>query len=46
MVLRGLGGAASTNPHSRNNVRYALIPIVIAVFVLLALFGIHGPSDK
>jgi len=46
MVLRGLGGAASTNPHSRNKVRYALIPIVIAVFVLLALFGIRGPSEN
>jgi len=46
MVLRRLGGAASTNPHSRNKVRYALIPIVIAVFVLLALIGIHGPSEN
>jgi len=46
MVLRGLGGAASTNPHSRNKVRYALIPIVIAAFVLLALFGIRGPSEN
>jgi len=46
MVLRGLGGAASTNPHSRNKVRYALIPIVIAVFALLALIGIRGPSEN
>jgi len=46
MVLRGHGGAASTNPHSRNKVRYALIPIVIAVFALLALFGIRGPSEN
>jgi len=46
MVLRELGGAASTNPHSRNKVRYALIPIVIAVFVLLALIGIRGSSEN
>ena len=45
MVLRGLGGAASTNPHNKK-VRYALIPIVIAAFVLLALFGIRGPSEN
>jgi len=46
MVLRGHGGAASTNPHSRNKVRYALIPIVIAAFALLALIGIRGPSEN
>ena len=49
MVLRslGLGGAAFTNPHNRNKVRYALISIVIAAFALLVLFGIHGlPSNE
>jgi hypothetical protein len=46
MVLRGHGGAASTNPHSRNKVRYVLIPIVIAAFALLALIGIHEPSEN
>jgi len=47
MVLRGLGGAASTNPHNKNKVKYALIPIVIAAFALLVLFGIHGlPSPN
>jgi len=45
MVLRGLGGAASTNPHNKK-VRYALIPIVIAAFALLALIGIRGPSEN
>jgi len=45
MVLRGLGGAASTNPHNRNKVRY-VIPIVIAAIALLALFTIHGPSEN
>ncbi len=46
MVLRGLGGAASTNPQSKNKVRYVLIPIVIAAFALLALFTIRGPSEN
>ena len=45
MVLRRLGGAASTNPRNKK-VRYALIPIVIAVFALLALFTIRGPSEN
>ena len=45
MVLRGLGGAASTNPHNRNKVRY-VIPIVIAAFALLALFTIHEPTKN
>jgi len=45
MALRRLGGAASTNPH--NMVKYVLIPIVIAAFALLTLFGIHGlPSPN
>ncbi len=46
MVLRRLGGAASTNPHNKNKVRYTLIPIVIAAFALLALFTIHRPSEN
>jgi hypothetical protein len=49
MVLRRLGGAAFTNPHNKNKIRYALIPIVIAAFALLVLFGIHGlpsPNNK
>jgi hypothetical protein len=47
MVLRGHGGAASTNPHNKKKVRYVLIPIVIAAFALLVLFGIHGlPSPN
>jgi len=45
MVLRGLGGAASTNPHNRNKIRY-VIPIVIAAIALLALFTIHRPSEN
>jgi len=45
MVLRGLGGAASTNPHNRNKVRY-VIPIIIAAIALLALFTIHRPSEN
>jgi hypothetical protein len=45
--LRGLGGAAFTNSHNKNKIRYALIPIVIAAFALLVLFGIHGlPSSN
>jgi hypothetical protein len=40
-MVRRLGGAASTNPHNKK-VRYVLIPIVIAAFALLVLFGIHG----
>ncbi len=44
MVLSG--GAASTNPQSKNKVRYVLIPIVIAAFALLALFTIRGPSEN
>jgi hypothetical protein len=47
MALRGHGGAASTNPHNKKKVRYVLIPIVIAAFALLVLFGIHGlPSPN
>jgi hypothetical protein len=47
MVVRGPGGAASTNPHNKNKVRYALIPIAIAAIALLVLFGIHGlPSNE
>ena len=44
MVLSG--GAASTNPQSKNKVRYVLIPIVIAAFALLTLFTIRGPSEN
>jgi hypothetical protein len=43
MVLRRLGGAASTNPH--NKIRY-VIPIVIAAIALLALITIHGPTEN
>jgi len=45
-ALRRLGGAASTNPHNKNKVKYALIPIVIAAFALLTLFTIHEPSEN
>ncbi len=49
MVLRGLalGGAAHVKiPHNgrRKVSGYALIPIGIAAFALLALFGIYGFS--
>jgi hypothetical protein len=43
MVLRRLGGAASTNPH--NKIRY-VIPIVIAAIALLALLTIQGPTEN
>jgi hypothetical protein len=47
MALRGLGGAASTNPHNKNKVKYVLIPIAIAAIALLVLFGIYGlPSNE
>jgi hypothetical protein len=44
MVLSG--GAAFTNLHNKNKIRYVLIPIVIAAFTLLTLFTIQGPPEN